>query len=234
MNDWWLMPAPTNDDLRGRHPGDLGQLPRGVLHGVAEPDDLRGRRALVGDPAEHRHRVGVVEEPGARAHLGHVAADAEHHGRRPQRAEDAADAERVADRLAQAVAERHLVVADGGGVAADLHRVDHVVARPRARRAGRATPSRADAGRGPRRPGARAPRPSRAARHRCRAARSRVAEFGEGEDVADEVARELDAAGADEGDLGHACSLRGPGHRERRHPAGRTATSSCRCRRGCS
>ena len=48
-------------------------------------------------------------------------------GDRAQRAEDAADAERVADRLAQAVAGRDLEVAQGRGVPADLDRVDDVV-----------------------------------------------------------------------------------------------------------
>ena len=44
-----------------------------------------------------------------------------------QRAEDAADPERVGDRLPQAVARRDLEVAQRRLVAADLHHVEHEV-----------------------------------------------------------------------------------------------------------
>ncbi len=194
-------------DLVERHAGDLRQLTRRVLHRVAEPDDARRRRARVRDPAEHRHRVRVVEEPRARADLGHVVADAEHHRRRAQRADDAADAERVADRLAQAVAERHLVVADGRVEAADLHRVDHVVG---------AVERRAPVERGGHVRAHAEPVADQAGDPRGRLEPLRidvverdlrVRELREGEDVADQVARELDAAGSDEGDLGHKALL---------------------------
>ena len=76
---------------------------------------------------EHRHRVGVVEQPGVGAELGHVGGDALHHRDGAQRAEDAADAQRVADRLPQAVPARDLEVDQRGGIAADLDHVDHVI-----------------------------------------------------------------------------------------------------------
>ena len=47
--------------------------------------------------AEHRHRVGVVEQDRVRAEAFHVAADVEHHRDRAQRAEDAGWPARVAD-----------------------------------------------------------------------------------------------------------------------------------------
>ena len=91
-------------DVLERHADVLGELARGVLDRVAEADHAPLWRAGVGRPAQHRHRVGVVEQPGVRAELGHVGGDSLHHRDRPQRPEDAADAERVADRLAESVA----------------------------------------------------------------------------------------------------------------------------------
>ena len=114
-------------DLLDGHAAEAGDHLHGALHRVAEPDDLRLRRPLVDELADHRHGVRVVEEPGARTDLRHVVADGEHHRRRAQRADDAADAERVADRLADAVAGGDLVVAHGRRVPAHLDAVDHVV-----------------------------------------------------------------------------------------------------------
>ena len=92
------------------------------------PTTLRRRRALVDELAERRHRVRVVEEPGVgRTELGHLAPEREHVLRGAQRAEDAADAERVADRLAKPVARRELEVAQRRLVAADLDHVEHEV-----------------------------------------------------------------------------------------------------------
>ncbi len=88
-------------DLLDRHAAQAGDHLHRALHRMAQSDDLGLRRALVHELADHRHRVRVVEEPRARADLGHVVADAEHHRRGAQRADDAADAERVADRLAE-------------------------------------------------------------------------------------------------------------------------------------
>ena len=150
-------------DLLDRHAAEAGDHLHRALHRVAEPDDVLLRRPLVDELADHRHRVRVVQEPRAGADLGHVVADAEHHRRGAQRADDAADAERVADRLADAVAGRDLVVAHGRRVAADLDAVDHVVGAVERLAAveGRRDP-RLRAERLGRR-GARATRPSRAA-----------------------------------------------------------------------
>ena len=158
----------------------------------------------IDEPADHRHRVRVVQEPRVRAHLGHVVADAEHHRRGAQRADDAADAERVADRLAQRRGGRDLVVAHGRGVAADLDAVDRRSRRRRAPRGGRATPSPAASRRAPRRRGARAPRPSRGARSRCRAARSRLVRApGSARMSPSRLRVNSTLPGADERDLGH-------------------------------
>ena len=54
---------------------ELRQLGGRVLDGVAQPDDPLQRRAGVGRPAQHRHRVRVVQEPRVRAELGHVVGD---------------------------------------------------------------------------------------------------------------------------------------------------------------
>src|SRR5439155_13863727 len=53
--------------------------------------------------------------------------DPEHHRDRSEPAEDAADADRVADRLAEAVLRRNPEVDERGVVPADLDLVDHVV-----------------------------------------------------------------------------------------------------------
>ena len=195
--------AEVGDLVDGNAAEPRDQLHR-PLHRVAEADDVLLRRALVDELADHRHRVRVVEEPRARAQLGHVVADREHHRRRAQRADDAADAERVADRLADAVAGRDLVVAHRRRVAAHLHAVDDVVgaverlaaierrghARVRAERL-------RDAARRSARP---CPRRSESMSW---SAISLSARLGEREDVAEQVAGELDAARADERDLGH-------------------------------
>ena len=101
-------------------------------------------------------------------------ADPEHHRDRAQRAEDAADPERVADRLAQAVGGGDLEVEQRRRVAADLDHVDHVVGarRARARRSRWASMRGAAAERAGRVAGHRLGRPP-AARGRCRAGRSR-------------------------------------------------------------
>ena len=77
---------------------------------------------------QHRHGVGVVEEPGVRADFLHVPGEVQHHRDGAQRPEHAADAQRVRDGLLEAVLLRDLEVGDGAGlVAAHLDGVDHVV-----------------------------------------------------------------------------------------------------------
>src|SRR5665811_710824 len=111
-------------DLLRRHADVLGHLTAGVLDGVAEADDILVRRALVPGPAVHRHRVGVVEHPGAGAQLGHVVGDAEHDRDGAQGAEHGAHPRGVGDRLAQAVLLRDLEVEQRRRVAADLDHID--------------------------------------------------------------------------------------------------------------
>ena len=126
-NAWWLTPAVSKVISRLGHADELGQQLVGVLDRVAEPDHAVMGAGLIERPHEHRHRVGVVEQPGLGADLVDVAGDLEHHRDRPQRAEHPADAERVADRLAQAVTLGDLEVTHGRVVTADLDLVDHEV-----------------------------------------------------------------------------------------------------------
>ena len=115
---------------------------------------------------------------------------------RAQGAEDAADPERVADRLAQAVGRGDLEVEQGGRVAADLDHVDHVIGAGE----GAATVEVGlDPRRGPERAG-------RVAGHRLAHRQTLrvdvvqrdlgVVQLGEREDVAEQVLRELDTARA--------------------------------------
>jgi hypothetical protein len=114
-------------DLVERHAEQRAEVVHGPEDGVAEPDDVevRGDRGQVGDV--HRHRVGVVEQPGVRADRAHVRRDALQHRKRAQRPEDPADADGVADGLPQPVPGGHLEVPDGRGVHAHLDGVDDVV-----------------------------------------------------------------------------------------------------------
>jgi hypothetical protein len=113
--------------LGSGQPDVRGELARGVLHRVAQPD--AAHEAALGDgPAQHCHRVDVLQQERVRAALLHVAAHVEEDGDRPQPAHDPADAERGADRLAQAEALGDVEVDDRrGAVAADLERRDDVV-----------------------------------------------------------------------------------------------------------
>ena len=191
-------------ELRRRQPEIRRQLPRRVLHRVAEPDGAD--RAGLGDgPAQHRHRVDVVEQQRVRAELLEVAAHVEQHRDRPQAAHDPADADRVTDRLPQAVPLGNLEVDDGRRpVAADLERRDDVVG---------AVERRAPVERGldgrrgavclgqPARDDLRCPQPLGVDVHEREG--RRVAQLGQAQDVADEVAREHRGARSDEGDLRH-------------------------------
>jgi hypothetical protein len=124
-----------------------------------------------------------------------------------QRAEDAADAEGVGDRLAQAVAGRDREVGAGGLVHADLDDVDDEVGV----REGRA----AVEVRGDLRFGAAylGDVPGRALRRRepfrvdVVQRDPGVGEFGEGEQVGEQALREHHTAGADEGDPSRAPSV---------------------------
>ena len=138
-----------------------------------------------------------------RAQLGHLVAEREHDRGRAQRPEDAADAQGVADRLAQAVGGGDLEVEQGGRVAADLDHVDHVVGavqRPAAVEMG------LDARLG-------AEHAGRVAGHRLGDGQPvgvdvvkrdlAVAQLGEREDVSQQVLGELDASRTHEDDSWH-------------------------------
>ena len=107
-------------ELRLLDPEYARELGGGVLDRVAQSD--RADRARLGDrPAQHRHRVDVLEKQCIRAQLLHVAADVEQDRDRTQTAHDPADAEGVGDRLANPVALGDDEVDDRRGIqAADL------------------------------------------------------------------------------------------------------------------
>ncbi len=74
----------------------------GVGHAMTESDRLDLGR-LRHRPADDRHRVGVVQQERVRTYVLHVAGDLEHRRDRSQSPEDAARAQRIADRLLDAV-----------------------------------------------------------------------------------------------------------------------------------
>ena len=183
----------------------LAQVVRRPVDAVAEPDDLE----LGGDdgqpPDVHRHRVRVVEEPGVRAQLAHVRGERREHGERAQRAEDPADAGRVADRLAQPVPRRELEVRDRVAAMPPTWIMLMTKSAPSsaARRSGVATtvaPGAELAGR----PGAAvaAATSSRSGSMSC-STRSQRRQLGETEEVGEQLPGEDDAARADERDADH-------------------------------
>jgi len=114
-------------DLLEGHADVAREFARGALHAVAQPHraDLGG---AVDRPTVHRHRVDVLQERHVGADLLHIAAHVEQHWDGAQAAEDAADAERVGDGLAQAVLLGDLEIDDGGGlVAAHLDHTDRII-----------------------------------------------------------------------------------------------------------
>ena len=114
-------------DLVGWDADVDGDVAHGRLHRVAQADAL-DRGSPVDRPAADRHWIHVLEQPGIRAELLHVAAEREQDRNRAKPAHDAADAERVGDRLPQAELLRYLEVDDcSRPVTADLeHRHDVV------------------------------------------------------------------------------------------------------------
>ena len=101
------------------------------LHAVAQAHRLDGGVALH-IAGQHGHGVGVVEEPRVRAHLSHIVGKILHHGNGAQSAEDAANAQRIGDGLAQAVLLGHFKVRYRAGlVQTHLNGVDHIGLAPR-------------------------------------------------------------------------------------------------------
>ena len=70
---------------------------RRPLHGMAEPADRHGVGGSLQSPAEHGHRVGVVQPEGRGTELFDVPEDVEHRVEGAQEAEDGGGAPRVAD-----------------------------------------------------------------------------------------------------------------------------------------
>ena len=92
----WLMPGAGVGDLLVRRADPLGQHHGRALHAVAQPGQLDEGLALHG-PAQHGHRVGVVEQDRVRAVALHVPDDVQHHRDGAQGAENARRAARIAD-----------------------------------------------------------------------------------------------------------------------------------------
>ena len=114
-------------DFLNRHADVARQLFCRPLHAVAEADGLDLGGAANG-PADHRHRVDVLEEGHVGADLLHVAAHVEQHGNGAQTAHDAADAQRVGNGLVQAIALGNLEVGHCARfIAAHLNHADGIV-----------------------------------------------------------------------------------------------------------
>ena len=97
------------------------------LDAVAEADGPDGRLAQHG-PGQHGHGIGVVEKPGVRADLLHVAGKVHHDRNGPEGAEDTADPQRIRDRLPQAVFFGDLKIRDRTGIIpSDLDGIDYIV-----------------------------------------------------------------------------------------------------------
>jgi len=88
----------------------VGEHHRRALHAVAEAAYGQLRKPALHRPAEHRHRVRVVEDGRLGGVPGDVADDIEHDRDRAQRAEDARRAASVADVGIHAVLLRDLDV----------------------------------------------------------------------------------------------------------------------------
>ena len=86
-----------------------GEVVGGALHAVAQANDF-DIGIIVDRPAGHRHRVCVLEQPGVRAERLDVVRYVEQHRDGAQSLEDTTRADRVRDRLVDAVPERHALV----------------------------------------------------------------------------------------------------------------------------
>ena len=184
---------------RPRYEASCREVP---LHGMAEADMGNAGTAGHGG-AIHRHGIGVVEQQAVRRpDLGDVPGDVNHDRNCPQGAENAADAERVADGLEQAVFARDFEINHRARlVTADLHGADHVA---------RALDRRALVERGDD-PGLHAQHGNHPVRHQfghleprrvdVHQAKRGVRKFRKLENVADQVLGEDDRAGSDQGDF---------------------------------
>ena len=120
--------GPELDPLQ-RHPDRPREERVRVADAVADADDVRGGQARTAPdaPGHHRHRVRVVEQEAVGAPLDHLVGHLDHDRDRAETPHDAADADRVADRLAQPERLRDVEVGPRRRVPADLDLVDQVV-----------------------------------------------------------------------------------------------------------
>ena len=194
-------------DLVERHADERAQVDDGPVDRVAQPEHLDPRmgRGQVADV--HRHRVGVVEQPRVRADRLHVSGECVEEAEGAQAAEDAADAERVGDRLAHPEGLGHVEVRERRRVTADVHGVDHEVGTVEG---GAPVRGRADDGLAPVVPHGDAgdllgePEPCGVVVVHDQGQRAEVVV---GEQVAEQLPGELGGAGADEAQGGHRQSI---------------------------
>ncbi len=189
-------------DLVERKTQVAGQGMHGPVDRVAEAHD-READALVDRLDEDRKRVDVVEQQGVRADVRHVPGDGQYDRDRPQPAEDAADVDRVVDRVVEPIASRNVEIDLRRAAAAYLDDVDDVVG---ARQGFPAVQARPNSGRGPQRAG----RPAGHSHSRGQPVLVdvvqddlRVAQLREREEVAQQVTGELDAACSHQNDPRH-------------------------------
>ena len=102
-------------------------LRRRVLHGMTQSDERDSRQRFVHAPAQHRHRIRVVQHPRVRTMRHDVAADLQQLRQGAQATHDAARRQRIADRLIDAVTLRNVDLALDRFITADEHADDHVV-----------------------------------------------------------------------------------------------------------
>ncbi len=112
-------------ELVVRDPAVLSEQARRPLDGVAKAHDPKTRKRRA--PGEDGHGVGVLQDKGPRAQLGHVLYEAVEDREVAQAAEDPAWPQGVADALAHPVAFRDGYVELPLGGAAHLDGDDHVV-----------------------------------------------------------------------------------------------------------
>ena len=109
------------------HADGFQQALGAYLDAVAQPHGLYARIALHG-AGQHGHGIGIVEEPGIRAYVLHVARKVHHHRDGAQCAKDTPDAQRIGNGLPQPVLFGYFKVRDGAGVIkAHLNGVDCIV-----------------------------------------------------------------------------------------------------------
>jgi len=193
-------------DLLVGHAEGAGEHPGGPLHAVAEAD--RAEALRVEERGRHRHRVRVVDELRVRAELEGVAGDVLVGADRPEEPEHAAGPHGVADGLVDPVLPGDLDVplvrldpADLKGDDDDVRVGEGFAAIGGLEDLDPEAVVRDELPGGPRGTGD----PARVEVHEVQ---RRVLQRREADEVADEPEREDEAAGADDGDLGHVVTLR--------------------------